>query len=127
MTKQHQEFGACRKVSVKLHLSDISILRVGQASPTGCAVFPVSADANVYLEVRDRIQDAETEAEKVKMKMNEARKDQDGIRSLQGKLSKVQDNDVTEAMRSAETRKRDVEARSRALEEALKVFEMMVV
>jgi valyl-tRNA synthetase len=106
---------------------NISILKVKEASPTGCAVFPVSADANVYLEVRDRIQDAGKEAERVKTKLDEARKDQDDIDSLQAELRKVQDKDVTEAMRSAETRKRDIEARLQALEEALKMFEMMTV
>ncbi|GES65915.1 valyl-tRNA synthetase [Aspergillus terreus] len=106
---------------------NISILNVGEASPTGCAVFPVSADANVYLEVGDRIQDAGKEAERVKTKLDEARKDQDDIDALQAELSKVQDKDVTETMRSAQTRKRDIEARLRALEEALKMFEMTTV
>lgn len=106
---------------------DISILKAGEVSPTGCAVFPVSADANVYLEVKDRIQDAGKEAEKVKAKLDEARKDQDDIDSLKAELSKVQDQDVTEAMQSAESRKRDVEARMRAFEETVAMFEKMMV
>lgn len=120
------QLSAIKSLSGKAPVN-ISILKVKEASPTGCAVFPVSADANVYLEVRDRIQDAGKEAERVKTKLDEARKDQDDIDSLQAELSKVQDKDVTEAMRSAETRKRDIEARLRALEEALKMFEMMTV
>ncbi len=106
---------------------DISILKAGEISPTGCAVFPVSADANVYLEVKDRIQDAGKEAEKVKAKLDEARKDQDDIDSLKAELSKVQGKDVSEAMQSAESRKRDVEARLRALEETVMMFEKMMV
>ena len=105
---------------------DISILKAGEVSPTGCAVFPVSADANVYLEVKDRIQDTEKEAEKFKAKLDEARKDQDEINSLKAELSKVQEQDVTEAMQSAESRKRDVEARMRAFEEAVTMFEKMM-
>ncbi|KAI3317113.1 valyl-tRNA synthetase [Xylariaceae sp. AK1471] len=81
---------------------DISMLKAGEVSPTGCAVFPVSADANVYLEVKDRIQDAGKEAEKVKAKLDEA-------------------------MQSAESQKRDVEARLQALEETLTMFKTMMV
>ncbi|GAB1213171.1 hypothetical protein ATERTT37_002320 [Aspergillus terreus] len=120
------QLSAIKSLSGKTPVN-ISILNVGEASPTGCAVFPVSADANVYLEVSDRIQDAGKEAERVKTKLDEARKDQDDTDSLQAELSKVQDKDVTEAMRSAQSRKRDIEARLRALEEALKMFEMMTV
>ncbi|KAH6639955.1 hypothetical protein BKA67DRAFT_697150 [Truncatella angustata] len=85
---------------------DISILAVGNVSPTGCAVFPVSAEANVYLEVKNR---------------------SDDIDSLRAELSKVQDKDVAEAMQSAERRKMDVEARLRALEETVTMFEKMMV
>lgn len=120
------QLSAIKSLSGKTPVN-ISILNVGEASPTGCAVFPVSADANVYLEVSDRIQDAGKEAERVNTKLDEARKDQDDTDSLQAELSKVQDKDVTEAMRSAQSRKRDIEARLRALEEALKMFEMMTV
>lgn len=35
---------------------NISILKVGEVIPTCCAVFPVSAEANVHFEVKDRIQ-----------------------------------------------------------------------
>lgn len=66
---------------------DISILKAGEVSPTACAVFPVSADANVYLEVKVRIQDAGKEAEKVKASLDEARKDQDDIDSLKAELT----------------------------------------
>ncbi|OQD83826.1 hypothetical protein PENANT_c015G01869 [Penicillium antarcticum] len=52
-------------------------------------------------------------------------KDQDDIELLKAELSKVQDKDVTEAMRSAESRKPDIEARSRALEQTVAIFEKM--
>lgn len=84
-------------------------------SPSGCKVFPVSADANAYLEPKGRIQDAGKEAEKVKAKLDEAKKDQDDIDSLKAELSKVQHKDATEAMQSVENRRRDVEAKLRAL------------
>ncbi|QKX59919.1 uncharacterized protein TRUGW13939_07061 [Talaromyces rugulosus] len=106
---------------------DISILNPEEPSPDGCAVFPVSADANVYIEVKDRIQDARKEAEKFKAKLDEARNDQDEVDSLVAELNKVQDKGVTEAMQSAESRKRDVGARLRALEDTVAMFEKMSI
>lgn len=105
---------------------DINILKVGEASPTGCAVFPVSADANVYLEVKDRIQSAGKEAEKFKVKLTEARRDQVDIDSIRAELSRVQDKDVAEARQPAERQKRDVGATLRALEETVTMFEKMI-
>lgn len=49
------------------------------------------------------------------------------IRSRQRELSNVRDKDVTEAMQSVESRKRDVEARLKALEETVLMFEKMMV
>ncbi|KAG9228357.1 tRNA synthetases class I-domain-containing protein [Amylocarpus encephaloides] len=105
----------------------ISVLKAGEINPVNCAVFPVSADANVYLEIKDRIQDFAKEAEKVKAKVDEARREQVDIEAIRAELSKVQDTDVTDAMQSAEIRKRDVEARLRALQETATMFEKMKV
>ncbi len=104
-----------------------SILEAGEINPTDCAVFPVSADANVYLEVNNRIQDAAKEAEKVKAKVDEARRGQVEIDAIKAELSKVQEKDVTDALQSAESRKRDVEARLRALQATVTMFEKMKV
>lgn len=57
------------------------------------------------------------------MKLAEARKDQDELDSLKAEPSKVQDKDVMEAMQSAESRKRDVEARLWGIRQ----FNMMIV
>ncbi|KAI1430695.1 tRNA synthetases class I-domain-containing protein [Xylaria sp. CBS 124048] len=106
---------------------DINIMKVGEAIPSDCAVFPVSAEANVYLDVKGRVQDASKEAEKLKAKLVEARVEQDEIESLKTELGKVQDKDVTEAIQAAESRKRDVEARLRALVETVTMFENMKI
>ncbi|KAK9415998.1 putative valine--tRNA ligase [Seiridium unicorne] len=106
---------------------NIGILPVQSVSPAGCAVFPVSAEANVYLEVNDRMQDAGNEVEKLKAKLAETRKSQEDSSVLKADLSKLQDVDVTEARQSAERRKLDLEARSRALMEAIAMFEKMTV
>ena len=120
------QLSAIKSLSGKTFV-DIRILTVGQVSPTGCAVFPVSAQANVYLEVKDRIEDAGKETEKIKAKLAEVRRDQDNIDSLKAELSRVHDKDVAEAVQSAERRMMDVEARLRALEETLTMFEKMMV
>jgi valyl-tRNA synthetase len=106
---------------------EIIILKAGKAVPTDCAVFPVSADANVYLEVKDRVTDAAKEAEKFKAKVNDARRERAGIDGIKTELSKVHDKDVTDALQSAESRKRDVEARLRALQETVIMFENMKI
>lgn len=105
---------------------DINILKVEEVSPTGRAVFPVSADAIVYLEVKGRIQNAGKEAEKFKSKLTEARREQVDIDSITADLSKGQDKDVAEARQSAERRKRDVGATLWALE-TVTVFEKMII
>lgn len=110
------------KVSVEVNLLDVE-----GARPASCAVFPVSADANVYLQVKGRVQDARKEAEKFKAKLTEARRDQNDIHSITAELSKVQDQDVAEAMQSAERRKRDINASLRALEETVAMFEKMLI
>lgn len=110
------------KVSVEVNLLDVE-----GARPASCAVFPVSADANVYLQVKGRVQDARKEAEKFKAKLTEARRDQNDIHSITAELSKVQDKDVAEAMQSAERRKRDINASLRALEETVAMFEKMLI
>lgn len=106
---------------------DILILKVGEISPTTCAIFSVFADANVYLDIKDRIQDAKKEVEKFKGKLVEARKDQEDVDSIIAELSKVHDRDVADALRSANRKKRDVSASLRALEETVAMFEKMTI
>ncbi|OJI98043.1 hypothetical protein ASPVEDRAFT_124617 [Aspergillus versicolor CBS 583.65] len=106
---------------------DINILNVCEGVPAGCAVFPVSAAANVYLEVKDRINDAKKEVAKFKAKLTEAQRDQQDIESITAELHRVQDKDVTEALQSAERRKRDVGAALCALKETVAMFEKMAV
>lgn len=122
----HTQLGAIKSLSGKIPLK-IIILKAGETNPTDCAVFPVSADANVYLEVKYRVQDAAKEARKVKAKLDEARREQADIDAIKAELSKVQDKDVTDTMQSAEKRKLDIEARLQALQETLTMFEKIQV
>lgn len=68
---------------------DINILNVGEAIPSCCAVFPVYAVANVYFEVKDRIQDAKKEAAKFKAMLTEAQRDQQNIDGITAEIYKA--------------------------------------
>lgn len=120
------QLSAIKSLSGKIPV-DIRILPVGSASPFGCAVFPVSTEVNVYLEVKDRIQDAGKEVEKFKAKLAETRRDQEDNETQRADLSKLQDIDVTEARQLVERRKLDLEARSQALQETIVMFQKMMV
>lgn len=108
---------------------EITILQVGEgiAANCRCAVFPVSADANVYLVVQDRIHDFGKEAEKYQERLDAAEKEQHEIESIRADLMNVQNKNVTDALQVVEVRKRDVEARLRALQETVRMFETMKV
>ena len=120
----YTQLGAIKSLSGKIPLK-ISILKAGEINPTNCAVFPVSAEVNVYLEVKYRVQDAAKEAKKVKARLDKARREQADVDAIKVELSKVQDKDVTDTMQSAEKRKRDIEASVQALQETLTMFEKM--
>ncbi|ATZ46085.1 hypothetical protein BCIN_01g07540 [Botrytis cinerea B05.10] len=104
-----------RKTPVK-----ISVAKAGETKPTGCAVFPVSADANVYLEVKNRIQDAAKEADKFRVKIDEARKEQVDVHAIKAELSKGSDT-----IQFYENRERDIDAKIQALQETVEMFENM--
>lgn len=106
---------------------NFSILKPGEINPRGCTVFPVSDDANIYLKVKDGIQDATEEAKRLKVKVDKARRELTAADDFIANLSTVQGKDVAEAMQSAEIEKRDVQARLRALEESVKDLEDMIV
>jgi hypothetical protein len=78
----------------------------------------ISADANVYLDVSDRVQDTTKEIAKLEAGIEAARHDHDGIVRIHADVDKVQDKDVTDTKRSTHRRKQDIEARLRALEDA---------
>lgn len=111
----------CCKIPTEIR---IGVLGAGQRSPPGCAVFPVSADANVFLTIQAREIDVGKEAEKIRAKLAEARRDRNEVYTSMEELGKVLDKDVSEAIRLAESRRLDVEARLRVWEEAAAMLEM---
>lgn len=120
------QLSAIKSLSGKTPVT-ISILKVRESVPTDCAVFPVSANANVYLEVKECIKDVKKEADKLRVKLAEAKREQDDVELLQTELRKVQGKDVVEAIESAERRQQDVHAKLKALEETFTMFEQMKI
>ena len=117
---------AITSLSGKIPVS-IGILRVGDKPDDACAVFPVSAEANVYLKVQGRVQDFRAEIAKARNAQEATRQEQSNNERLRTELDKVHDKDVTEATRIADGRKRDLEARLQALEENVTMLEKMVI
>lgn len=111
----------CCKLATELR---ISVLEYWDRSPPGCAVFPVSANANVFITIQGHGIDVGKEAEKIKPRLHEARRDLIEVEASKAELRNVQDKDVSEAIRLTESRRLDVEARLRVLEEAIAMLEM---
>ena len=105
----------------------IRIVKAGEIDLNSCAVYPVSADANVYLDVKDHMQNATKEAEKFRAKVDEAKREQAHINATIADLSKAQDKDITDIMQSVGRQKQDIEARLLALQETVSMFEKMQV
>lgn len=105
----------------------INILKPGDTPSASCAVFPVSADVNVYLDIKNHVHDAGEEVKKLKAKVNEASKAQIELDATKEELGKAQGQDVHEAVQAAEKRQQDIEARLRALQETLAMFEKMML
>jgi len=111
----------CGKIPVA-----IKIVKVDEPRPRSCAVFPLSADANVYLDVSDRIRDTTKEVVKLEASIETARHDLDDIAKFRTELNKAQAKDVTVTIRTADRRKQDIEARLRALEDVAADFKVSV-
>lgn len=106
---------------------ELNILKTGDTPPASCAVFPVSADVNVYLDVKNHVHDAAQEVAKLKAKVNEASKARIELDATKAELSKGQGQGIHEAVQAAEKRELDIEARLRALQDTLVMFEKMVL
>ncbi|KAF2753134.1 valyl-tRNA synthetase [Pseudovirgaria hyperparasitica] len=116
------QLAAIKSLSGKTSV-EISVLNVGASIPAHCAVHPVSADANVFLDVKDHVQNAASEVKKFKGRITEAEQEQSDTHAALMELKQVHGKDVTEAMNLAERKKRDVDARLQALRDVVVVFE----
>ncbi|KAM0710288.1 hypothetical protein Q7P35_002650 [Cladosporium inversicolor] len=105
----------------------IKIMKVDEPQPQSCAVFPFSADANVYLDISGRVQDTAKEVAKLEASIKTAKHDLDDLFKFRTELDKVQAKDVTNTMRSADRRKQDIVARLRALEDVTADFKAAIL
>lgn len=103
------------------YLSAVTALKQGESVPAGCAVYPVSADVAVFLELKGKV-DADAEIKKIKPKMakaaEEVKKQEKLIHDLGEKVSE-------EVKRKEKDNLRDMLGEQRAYEESLARFEEM--
>ena len=118
------QLGAIKSLSGKTPIT-ITILDTGADIPSGCDVYPISAAANAFLEIRDRIQDPAKQAEKIRSRLEEAKKDREEADALQTELRKM--SDKAEALENAASRKRDADAKVKAFEETASMFEALKI
>ena len=111
---------AIRTLSGKT-LGSLTVLKQGDAVPTGCAAYPVSSAAAVFLELKGKV-DPEAEVMKAKAKMEKASatvKEQERVISTLGEK-------VSEQVKQSEQSKlKDRLSEQRVFEESIARFEQM--
>ena len=99
-------------------LTTLEILTVDAPKPRGCAVFPVSASAAVFVHVQGRI-DVDQEIEKAQARLASAR----SVQAKQEKIVGAMQGSASEAVVEAERKKlKDAGAEASALQAALEQF-----
>ena len=102
-------------------LAHLDVLQPGWSVPAACAVYPVSAEAAVFLEIQGRV-DPEAEMEKTKPKVAKAA---EAVREQEKLLGNLGDK-VGEEIRAKEgLYLKNLRSEQRAYEESLKRFEEM--
>lgn len=100
-------------------LASLEVLRPDAPKPKGCAVFPVSAHAAVYVHVQGRI-DIDAEIEKAQGRLEKA---SSGVAKQKKILDTLNSNVVSAAVMEMEKNKlKDQESEVRTLEEAIGQF-----
>lgn len=102
-------------------VTDLTILKPNDAKPEGCAVFPVSANAAVYVHVKGRV-DIDKEIEKASTKRDKASQTVVKQRKIVESVKEVASKAVVEA---EEQKLRDAEAEVQALQEAIEQFRVL--
>jgi hypothetical protein len=98
------------------------VLKHGESIPAACTVIPGSAEANVYLHVKNHMLDTAKEAKKVRAKVEKASRERIDIEAkFRTKTSLM----LSCCLRVG--REIDVEARLRVLEDAVLTFKNMKI
>ncbi|GIZ43737.1 hypothetical protein CKM354_000695400 [Cercospora kikuchii] len=109
------------KVLSGKYLKDLTVLKAGDAAPTGTAVYPVSAAAAVYVQLKGKV-DPDTEIKKTHPKMQKASEAVKEQEKLIGSLSEGVSKEVREKENS---RLKDAESELRLYEESLSALEKL--
>jgi len=112
---------AAIKVLSGKSISDLEILGPDDKKPEGCAVFPVSANAAVYVHVKGRV-DIDKEIEKASAKRDKASQTVVKQRKIVESVKDVASKAVVEL---EESKLRDAEAEVSALQEAIEQFRVL--
>ncbi|WPH02442.1 Hypothetical protein R9X50_00530600 [Acrodontium crateriforme] len=103
------------------NLGHLTILKTGEAPPAGCAVYPVSSDAAVFVELKGTV-DPAAEIKKIQPKMAKAAEAVKAQHTLIGTLSdKVSD----EVRQKEEANLKNLQSEQRAYEDSLARFEQL--
>ncbi|USW54204.1 Putative aminoacyl-tRNA synthetase, class I, valine-tRNA ligase [Septoria linicola] len=103
------------------YLKDLTVLKTGEIAPAGTAVYPVSAAAAVYVQLKGKV-DPDTEIKKTHPKMQKASEAVKEQEKLIGGLSEGVSKEVREKENG---RLKDAESELRLYEESLAAFEQL--
>ena len=114
----HSESSAIKTLSGK-YLGNLTVLKPGEAVPAGCAVYPVSAAAAVFIELKGKVE-PDTEINKIKPKIAKAA---DAVKEQERVISSLGDK-VSDTVKKLEEKKlKDRLSEQRMYEESLAKFE----
>lgn len=103
------------------YLSQLEVLEHGESVPAGCAVYPVSAEAAVFLELKGKV-DPDAEIKKTKPKMAKVA---DAVREQEKLIGNLGEKVSEEVKHKEQENLRNLLSEQRAYEESLARFEQM--
>lgn len=114
------ETAAIKSLSGK-YLASVSILKPDENVPAGCAVYPVSAAAAVYLELKGKV-DPDTEIKRMKPKMAKAA---DAVNKQEELIQSLGEKAAEEVRQKEQEHLKSLLSEQRAYEESMARFETM--
>ncbi|KAK3713210.1 hypothetical protein LTR37_008643 [Vermiconidia calcicola] len=103
------------------YLAELTVLRPSESPPAGCAVYPVSSAAAVYVEIKGKVE-PEKEITKLKPKLE---KTADGIKEQERVLGSLSDKASKEVKQLEEHKLKDLLNEQRMYQASLEKFEQL--
>lgn len=103
------------------YLKNLTVLKVGESAPAGTAVYPVSAAAAVYVQLKGQI-DPDTEIKKTQPKMQKA---SEAVKEQERLIGTLSDGVSKDVRSKEEERLKDAESELRLYEESLASFQKL--